>query len=44
MTIALEEWLGQFPEFTLAPGAAVIWSQGQLRGPRRLPFVLGPVE
>jgi cytochrome P450 len=44
LTIALEEWLGRFPEFALAPGAAVTWSQGQVRGPRRLPFVLGPVE
>jgi cytochrome P450 len=44
LTIALEEWLGRFPEFALAPGAAVTWSQGQLRGPRRLPFVLGSVE
>jgi cytochrome P450 len=44
MTVALEEWLGRFPEFALAPGAAVTWSQGQVRGPRRLPFVLGPVK
>ena len=44
MTIALEEWLASFPEFTLAAGREVTWSQGQVRGPRNLPFVLGPVE
>jgi hypothetical protein len=41
MTIALEEWLGRFPDFTLAPDEEVTWSQGQVRGPRRLPLVLG---
>jgi cytochrome P450 len=44
MTIALEEWLAGFPEFTLAAGREATWSQGQVRGPRNLPFVLGPVE
>jgi cytochrome P450 len=41
MTIALEEWLRRFPEFQLAPGQPVTWSQGQVRGPRTLPLILG---
>jgi cytochrome P450 len=44
MAIALEEWLVSFPDFTLAANSKVTWSQGQVRGPRNLPFVLGPVE
>ena len=39
--VALEEWLKQIPEFSLAPEAVVGWSTGTVRGPRRLPFVLG---
>jgi cytochrome P450 len=41
MTVAIEEWLARFPEFALADGARVTWSEGTVRGPRRLPFVLG---
>jgi cytochrome P450 len=41
ITIALEEWLAKIPEFKLAPNAKVTWSQGLLRGPRQLPFVIG---
>jgi cytochrome P450 len=41
MTVAIEEWLARFPEFRLAPGAKVRWSEGTVRGPRRLPFALG---
>ena len=41
MTVAIEEWLARFPEFQLAEGAKVTWSAGTVRGPRRLPFVLG---
>lgn len=37
LTIALEEWLRRIPEFELADQAAVTWSIGQVRGPRRLP-------
>lgn len=36
LTVALEEWLKRFPEFDLVPGSDVIWSEGQLRGPRTL--------
>lgn len=41
MTVAVEEWLARFAEFRLADGAQVTWSEGTVRGPRRLPFVLG---
>ena len=41
MRVALEEWLARFPEFRLVPGSQVAWSEGTVRGPRRLPFVLG---
>ena len=41
MTVAIEEWLARFPEFRLADGATVTWSEGTVRGPRRLPLVLG---
>jgi hypothetical protein len=40
MTVAVEEWLARFPEFRLADGAKVKWSEGTVRGPRRLPFVV----
>jgi cytochrome P450 len=42
MRVALEEWLAKFPDFVLTPGAAVKWSAGTVRGPRRLPITLGP--
>jgi cytochrome P450 len=37
LRVAVEEFLGRFPEFELADPAAVGWSVGQIRGPRRLP-------
>lgn len=40
MTVAVEEWLARFPDFRLADGAQVTWSEGTVRGPRRLPVVL----
>ena len=40
MTVAIEEWLARFPEFRLADGAKVTWSEGTVRGPRRLPVAL----
>jgi len=39
--VALERWLRRFPEFTLEDGASVVWSAGQVRGPRSLPVRLG---
>ena len=41
MTVAVEEWLKRFPDFTLVPGATVTWSEGTVRGPRRLPVATG---
>jgi hypothetical protein len=41
MTVAIEEWLKRFPDFSLAPGAKVTWSEGTVRGPRRLPVAIG---
>jgi len=41
MTVAIEEWLARFPEFSLAAGARATWSEGTVRGPRSLPFSLG---
>jgi cytochrome P450 len=37
--VALEEWLKRIPEFCLDPNAPVTWSQGTVRGPRRLPVL-----
>lgn len=37
LTIAVEEFIARFPAFELADPDAVVWSSGQVRGPRRLP-------
>jgi cytochrome P450 len=39
--VALEEWLARVPEFRLDPDATVAWSEGTVRGPRRLKLLLG---
>jgi len=39
ITVALQEWLKRIPEFSLAPDAEVTWSEGTVRGPRKLPIV-----
>jgi len=36
--VALQEWLGRVPEFTLSDPGAVEWSLGQIRGPRTIPL------
>ena len=41
LRVALEVWLEHFPAFTLADPAAVLWSGGQVRGPRVLPVRVG---
>lgn len=41
MTVALQAWMARYPDFTLADPAAVTWSTGQVRGPRRIPVHLG---
>jgi cytochrome P450 len=38
LRVALEVWLERIPDFSLADPAAVTWSAGQIRGPRRLPL------
>jgi hypothetical protein len=37
LRVALEEWMGRYPEFELTQPAAVTWSSGQVRGPRTIP-------
>jgi cytochrome P450 len=39
--VALDEWLKRIPEFRLDPQVPVTWSQGTVRGPRRLPLLFG---
>jgi cytochrome P450 len=41
LRVALEAWLEAFPVFELADPAAVRWSGGQVRGPRKLPLRVG---
>lgn len=41
MVIAIEAWMKRFPEFHLTDPDAVSYSSGQVRGPRRIPVVLG---
>lgn len=40
LRVAVEEFLGRFPDFELADPDAVVWSVGQIRGPRQLPVRL----
>ena len=42
LTIALQEWLRAFPDYRLDPNRETTWSPGQIRGPRKLPVVIGP--
>ena len=41
MTVAIEEWLKRIPDFRLNPAGKVTWSEGTVRGPRRLPILFG---
>jgi cytochrome P450 len=41
LRVALEEWLERYPTFSLDDPAAVVWSGGQIRGPRQLPVQIG---
>ena len=41
LRVALEVWLKAFPTFHLADPDAVVWSVGQVRGPRKLPIRIG---
>ncbi|MEX0768706.1 MAG: cytochrome P450 [Microthrixaceae bacterium] len=37
LTVALEVWLEKIPNFTLEDPESVLWSTGQVRGPRKMP-------
>ena len=37
LRVALEEWLARYPDFELSDPRGVVWSGGQIRGPRNLP-------
>jgi cytochrome P450 len=39
LRVALQEFLARIPDFSLADGAEVTWSGGQVRGPRSVPVV-----
>ena len=39
MTVAVEEFLKRIPEFSL--DGEVTWSEGSVRGPRRIPLKIG---
>jgi cytochrome P450 len=41
LRVALQVWLEAFPSFELADPSAVLWSGGQVRGPRKLPIRIG---
>lgn len=41
MNVAVATWLQKAPDFTLAEDADVEWSEGQIRGPRTIPVVIG---
>ena len=41
ITVALQEWFKRIPEFTLDPAATVTWSEGTVRGPRKVPVLFG---
>jgi cytochrome P450 len=41
ITVALQEWLKRIPEFQLDPATNVTWSEGTVRGPRRVPVLFG---
>jgi cytochrome P450 len=38
LRVALEVWMKRHPDFELADPASVVWSGGQVRGPRLLPL------
>jgi len=40
LTVALQEWLRAFPNYSLDPDRKTEWANGQVRGPRNLPLLL----
>ncbi len=41
LLVALQEWLRAFPDYRLDPDQETSWANGQVRGPRNIPVVLG---
>ena len=41
MELAIQTWLRHIPEYSIAPDAEVLWSTGQIRGPRSIPIIVG---
>jgi cytochrome P450 len=41
LRVALDVWLERIPQFSLPDADAVTWSTGQIRGPRKLPLLVG---
>ena len=41
MNVAIETWLRLIPDFRLDPDREVAWSEGQIRGPRTVPVLVG---
>jgi cytochrome P450 len=44
MAVAIGEWLARIPQFSLDRTRKVEWSEGQVRGPRRLPVVFADAQ
>ncbi len=41
MNLAIDSWLRHVPDFRLDPVQPVVWSEGQIRGPRNIPVLVG---
>jgi cytochrome P450 len=41
LLVALQEWLRAFPDYTLDTSKTTTWANGQIRGPRNIPVLLG---
>ncbi len=41
LTVALQEWLRAFPDYSLDHSRETTWANGQVRGPRNIPVLLG---
>jgi cytochrome P450 len=41
LLVALQEWLRALPDYRLDPDQETSWANGQVRGPRNIPVVLG---
>ena len=40
LTVALQEWLRAFPDYSLDTSRQTTWANGQVRGPRNIPVLL----